>query len=530
MPTVTFLGHAGLAVDAKAFSLLADPWLAPTGAFLGAWHQYPRNDHLDVPALVEADWIAVSHEHLDHFDPWVLSLLPQRTRILIPRYPGPAFRDRMTSVVGNRPVIEITAWEKFPLDNRGSWITAIPELSPMCHDAAFLIVADGRGILHCNDARLTAAQARRAKHLAGDRLDLMAVQTSGASWHPICYEYPPEELARVSRDKRISKLRAVQRLVRQTAPLLAVPFAGPPCFLDAEIEHLNWVLRQSDGAFCDPEISTEWLREHLPRQQWEHYKPGDALDLDTGEVALDPVSARFSYADDERAAYLKEYAADRSWVIGDVLAEYPEPGPDLHDRFAAHVAELGRLSDYFLAQINMVVRFEITGPHGGTWDVRFSPEGTEIGEAGTRPHYRVTTAGRWLAGVLDGKIAWEDLLISMRLSLHRDPDVYNDHLVGLLKHANAPALRAVEAYETERDASERIVIESAGRAYDIPRYCPHAGEDLSVGAVVRDGRLHCLAHNFAFDLATGECVNARCANLTSHEVGASRPAGQGARR
>jgi len=520
MPTVTFLGHAGVSVRAHAFHLLADPWLAPTGAFLGAWHQYPRNDHVDLGGLVDADWAAVSHEHLDHFDPWFIARLSARTRILIPRYPGPAFRERMLAAAGGRQVIEISPWEKFPLDNRGSWITVIPELSPMCHDAAFLIVADGRAILHCNDARLTAAQARRAKHLAGGRLDVMALQTSGASWHPICYEYPPEEMARVSMAKRIAKLRAAQRLVRQTAPELAVPFAGPPCFLDREVDHLNWVLHQETGAFCDPDVSVTWLREHLPAQRWELFKPGDVLDLDGGGITRDPVSARFDFADHVRDGYLREYAADRAAAIEGVLAEYPDPDASLFDRFVAHFDYLGGLSDYFLTQIDMTVRFEVTGPNGGVWDVDLSPEGVKVGEAGpgTRPHYRITTAGRWLEGVLSGRIAWEDLLISFRLSLYRDPDVYNDHLVGLLKHANAPALQAVEAYETERDETERILVEADGHTYDIPRYCPHAGEDLSVGAVVADGRLHCLAHNFAFDLSTGKCVNARCVDLGSRKV------------
>ncbi len=65
-------------------------------------------------------------------------------------------------------------------------------------------------------------------------------------------------------------------------------------------------------------------------------------------------------------------------------------------------------------------------------------------------------------------MAWEDLLISFRLTLYRDPDVYNDYLVGLLKHANASALQAVEAYETGRDESERITVACDGARYDIP--------------------------------------------------------------
>src|SRR3954470_12346930 len=312
MPKVTFLGHAGLSVHARGFRLLADPWLAPTGAFLGSWHQFPRNDHLDTPDLLDVDWVAVLHEHLDHMDLSVLTRLPERTRVLIPRYPSPAFRDRLREG-GVRRVIELTPWEPFPLDTAGSWITAIPEQSPMCHDAAFLVVADGHAVLDCNDARLTAAQARRAKHLAGGRLDVMAVQTSGASWHPICYDYPPEVRTDIETRKRIGKFRAVLRLVRASEPRLAVPFAGPPCFLDPDLRQFNASLRPP-GIFPDAEQSVAWLSEHLPRQRWACFRPGDRLDLGTGEVTPDPVSASFSYTDGIED-YIARYAADRADAV-----------------------------------------------------------------------------------------------------------------------------------------------------------------------------------------------------------------------
>jgi len=141
-----------------------------------------------------------------------------------------------------------------------------------------------------------------------------------------------------------------------------------------------------------------------------------------------------------------------------------------------------------------------------------------------RPEYTFTVAGRWLNAVLAGDIAWEDLLLSLRLTARRDPDQYNDYLIGLLKHANEPALRAVEEYEIRRAASEneRIVVQDGDRAYEIGRYCPHAGEDLAVGAVIEDGVMQCLAHNFAFELATGRCVNARCEPLSSRQVEVER--------
>jgi len=525
MTVVTFLGHAGLGVEASGFRLLADPWFARTGAFLGAWHQFPRNDHLDVTALLrDADWVAVSHEHLDHMDLSVLTGLPDRTRVLIPRYGSRVFRERLRSA-GVPRVIELEPWRPFPLDTRGSWITAIPEQSPMCNDAAFLIVADGQAILNCNDARLTAAQARRAKHLAGGRLDLMAVQASGASWHPICYAYPPEVRVAIEDHKRVSKYRSVQRLVRATAPVLAVPFAGPPCFLDPHLRHFNSTA-DAPGIFPDAEQAVDWLAEHLPQQRWAAFRPGDRLDLATGEVAPDPVSARFSYTDGIDG-YLDRYAADRAADIASVHAAAADPGLDLAGLFDAHFSHLGTLSPYFLSRIGMTVRFEVTGPGGGNWDVRMDADGLTVDLTGgaPAPEYTFTVAGHWLGAVLTGQIGWEDLLLSLRLTARRDPDQYNDYLIGLLKHANEGALRAVEEYETGRGADVTFVVADGDNSFEIGRYCPHAGEDLAIGAVIADGVLRCLAHDFAFDLRTGACVNARCEPLVTRQVDtAMRPA------
>jgi len=519
MPTLTFLGHAGLAVQADRFRLLADPWLSPGGAFLGSWHQFPRNDHLDQPCLLDVDWVAVSHEHLDHMDLPTLRRLPERARVLIPRYPSSTFRDRLRAG-GVRDVIELAPWQPFPLDDRGSSITAIPEQSPMCHDSAFLVLADGHSVLDCNDARLTAAQARRASHLAGGRLDVMAVQTSGASWHPICYSYPAELRAQLEAQKRVSKLRAVQRLVRATEPALAVPFAGPPCFLDPALRRFNASLRPP-GIFPDAEQARDWLAEHLPAQRWQSFRPGDRLDLATGELRPDPVSARFSYADgyDHQGIeqYFDDYLAARAGALAGIYAEHPDPDELFGRDFVAHFSNLGTLSPYFLTRIGMTVRFRVTGPFGGDWDVRLDADGARVDLTGSSPapEYTFTVQGRWLQAVLRGRIGWEDLLLSLRLVARRDPDEYNDYLIGLLKHANAPALQAIEEYEThQRDSTERIVL--AG--YELNRYCPHAGEDLGVGAIVEDGVLHCLGHNFRFDLATGECLNARCAPLTTRPL------------
>ena len=292
-PLVTSLGHAGLRIDADGLSVLCDPWLSPGGAFLGSWWQFPDNSHLATEEILDADWVVVSHAHQDHFDSALLARLPEHTRVVIPRYPSSAFRDAVRRS-GVRHVVELGSWQRLALNDRGDWLTVIPEISPMCHDAGVLIMASGRSILHSNDARLTLSQCRRAAIETTGRLDLMAVQMSGASWHPICYDYPPDVVERICAEKRIGKFKAVTRLVRQVQPRIVMPYAGPPCFLDPALAEHNQQI-PAPGIFPDQEQAAMWLREHLRDVETVSMLPGDVLEVtETGPVGVvnDPQVAR----------------------------------------------------------------------------------------------------------------------------------------------------------------------------------------------------------------------------------------------
>lgn len=84
---ITALGHAGLDVRTSNARVLIDPWLSPEGAFQAAWFQYPDNSHLLTESLLRPTAIVISHEHLDHVDPWFLSHVPRDIPAIIPR-PG----------------------------------------------------------------------------------------------------------------------------------------------------------------------------------------------------------------------------------------------------------------------------------------------------------------------------------------------------------------------------------------------------------------------------------------------------------
>jgi L-ascorbate metabolism protein UlaG (beta-lactamase superfamily)/nitrite reductase/ring-hydroxylating ferredoxin subunit len=515
---VTGLGHAGLRIDAPGVRLLADPWVSSTGAFLGSWFPFPDNGHLAGPLLEDVDVVVVSHEHLDHMDLDYLSGLPLDVPVVIPRYPSTIMQRRLQQA-GRTRVVVLDPWQRYPIGRGGGWLTVIPEQCPMSHDAAVLVCVAGRSVLHSNDARISLSQVRRAMDEVGGAIDLMGVQMSGASWHPVCYDYEDEDRARISESKRVGKFKAVTRLVRSVQPRLVMPYAGPPCFLDSDLFEHNSGLHGS-GIFPDQGEALRWLQDHLPSQAATYLLPGDSVSLSTSATVLrDPAWADFSLdaPPAARRRYLEQYAERRRAAVERVWVENPEPSGDsgLGERFRSHFESLGTLSSYFLARIGMTLRFEVSGPAGGTWDAHIGPEAVRVDLDGgdCHPDYLLRMDARWLEGVVSGRTRWEELLLSLRFSARREPDHYNDYLVGLLKHADLAALRAVEEFETERDPLDRFELEDGGRRVMVSRYCPHAGEDLMETAVVHNGVLRCLGHNFEFDLTTGECLNARCEPL-----------------
>ena len=372
-PLVTSLGHAGLRIETSHLRLLCDPWLSRGGAFLGSWFQFPDNTHLATPTILDCDWVAVSHEHLDHLDLDLLATLPDHVRVVIPRYPSSALRVRLTRA-GIHNVVEVDAWQRLQLNLHGDWLTVIPEQSPMCHDAAILVVADGYAVMHTNDARLSIAQGRRAAEEVGHPLDLMGVQMSGASWHPICYEYASEASAQIAGEKRRSKFRAVGRLLRGVRPRVAMPYAGPPCFLDEPLRRHNAQMREP-GVFPHQKQALDWLHERLPDQRAVALLPGDSIELGSGRVATSAHWEGFDLDDTEE--YLAAYAARRRDELHRVYTANPEPraGSQMFERFEEHFRRLGSMNDYFLQRIGMTIQFDVSGDAGGIWDVELGPAG-----------------------------------------------------------------------------------------------------------------------------------------------------------
>ncbi|OUL27228.1 hypothetical protein BV378_11335 [Nostoc sp. RF31YmG] len=506
---VTSLGHAGLNVETKSATILIDPWLSQEGAFLGSWFQYPDNYHLMTPSLLNATAIALSHEHLDHVDPWFLAQIPPQTPTIIPRYPSSVLKQKIAAA-GLKNIIEMPQWQPIQVVE-GINVFFVSEESPMNHDSAVIVVGDGQTLLDLNDARLSVTQLRSIRTKVGGVIDVLALQGAGASWYPICYDYPEARKTELSQRKRLAKFNYLERVIASVEPVNIIPCAGPPCFLDPELTWVN--TEMEEGIFPDQQQVVNWLRKRKIYNTMS-LLPGDAFDITTNQKQTDPIWSDFSFS--ESASYLKDYAERRKVNIAALKARYPQPTESLYLPFRDYFQHLLAMSPYFNSKIGMRIGFEITGPGGGKWavDFRSGKEGVydEMGECS----YGYRFASRWLPSLLDGSLLWEDFFLSLRFQAWRNPDIYNDHLLGLLKFACPQSLQAVEDYENAMDSQERMTIHCEGDNYLVQRHCPHAGFDLQeVGEVLPGGVLRCLGHHYEFDLNTGKCLNGKCKPLDS---------------
>ena len=502
---IQFLGHAGLRVDTKGGAILFDPWFR--GAFQAAWWPYPSNQLL-LPSLGEAGVkaIVLSHAHDDHANVESLKMFPN-VPVIVPTYPSPRLREKVMRA-GPREIVELRPWEE--LEIGGLTVFFVPE-SSAAHDSAIVVRSDGCVLLNMNDARLSKEQIQSILVKVGE-IDALALQISGASWHPICYpQFSEKKAAAISLGKRSTKFQYAVNVVRAVCPSTVIPFAGPPCLLDSDLFSYNW-----DRVFPTQDEAAQYFREQ-GLSGVEVMLPGDEWDVLSRIKRAHPFWGDFSLSGD-RGWYLEQYAEDYGAQVQEVLAGYPRPNKDFRDRFQEYLARLLKMSPYFNEKIGMRVGFELQDTREA-WAVDFRT--SSILRTLKDCAYWLRFDSRWLEAILNGRIGWDDLLLSFRLQLGRNPNLYNDHLMHLLMRAEEPAsLQAIQSFEEDLASKQKTIrVQFKGAEYDISDKCPHRGHVLEPH-MVEGGMLTCPGHGYQFDLTrAGACVNASsCAPLQITEA------------
>ena len=453
---ITHLGHACIRIEHQKLSLTTDPWFYP--AFLKSWFPYPDNrEHLRT--ALASDYIYLSHAHEDHFDREFLKQVdPLLTSLIIPGFRSHYMEKELAKLgfSGQFAPIVLSHGESTTLPT-GLKLTVLTDRSHKEDSALLAETPDGFRFLDSNDCELAIPDWPKD-------IDLLAAQFSGAFWYPQCYEFDAATMAQKCAEVRKNNLDRLVRRVTRTNAKAYMPSAGPAVFLDPALDAYN----AHGGIFPHWEEVAPRFHECLP------------------SVDIWPFCATFTDINDYRHARREEWA---SW--------YREPDDAVGvDELASHFYRLQRNNKRF---VNGWEKDVLLSASHSSWQLRLGLLRDHLEET-FDPAYYLRMPPRVLRAVIDGRATWETALLSMRVGLRREPDVFDSTLMGLLTYGDRPIQTATMA--KQRSSDELVTRDGI----TFQRWCPHAGEDLTY-ARMEDGMIICPRHEWAWDDQTGRCLN-----------------------
>jgi UDP-MurNAc hydroxylase len=497
---ITFLGHAAFCVETPDSIVITDPWLSPMGAFDSAWFQLPRNHHL--AAYVQEKlgdsrkerFLYVSHEHKDHLDlAFLNSLVARDFTVVIADFRRPYLQEVFADY-DCKQVLCCSDGQSTELPD-GTMKLYLDD-SELNRDSAILIKAAGRSFLNLNDCRIFDALPVIGREEGP--IDVFACQFSGAGWHPTCYEYPRETYEAIARRKVAAKFQSVAQGIRALRPAVYLPSAGPPCFLDPTLFHLNF---EPVNIFPRAPQVVDFLNRRLKDTTTVALElmPGDVLDVDARSVEYES-SERVGPADYEK--YIRAYAGCYEGLFAERQRRHgDQDGADglLHRLREELLDKLTHLTLHDRVQTPLYFRLNDV-PHR-MLRLDFPAKTAEyVSAVEDRDHYSISAPSWEIERILNGKITWDDFSLTFRMRLDREPDVYQTVIQGFLRLEPEDMNWFCAKLLNIENRQERIVVEADGRRYAVDRFCPHQGGDLT-WAWVEEGRfLTCPRHQWQFDL------------------------------
>ena len=497
---LTYLGHAGFLIETPQCLLLLDPWLSSTGAYDAAWFQYPCNHQLEQPLLERLAtaskplYIYISHEHQDHYDLEFLNkVVDLNPRFILPKFATPTFQAIVDTFSSDKIVFLAN---KGVFDRDDFSVTLYLEESGVNRDSAILVEAQGRSFLNLNDCKIFD----KINYFQHQKIDVFTTQFSGATWHPICYEYDRANYDRISIDKRLRKFKNVAQAIKILQPSVFIPSAGPCCFLDPDLVHLNSI---ENGIFPTAEEFLNWLNQHLDLAATQNMLllPGDSLKLPNGQI--ETVDRPLNYHSQTKADYLLAYYQQVKNQIeilknirakADPLQVFENLGVEL--KLKCQIFGVTDLEERCLY-------FGLTELTDRYWKVDLKNQTVAVSEQILDREFYSIVAPAWqVERALKREIHWEDFCLSFRSKLNRVPDLYSTVWnLFLFRNADELTWAARSLQQLDRSQSRvRISCPDTAKQWEIKQHCPHQGADLA-RACVEEGRyLICPRHGWKFDL------------------------------
>lgn len=499
----TSIGHAGIFIETRQGTILCDPWFNP--AFFGSWFVFPRNDQLPHPLrdeILHPSYLYISHLHGDHLDEkWLRENIPRHTPVLLPGFPTNELERRLRSLGFDTFVHTEDGIET----DLGDGLTIAIHVETSITDGpagdSALVVSDGvHRIVDQNDCRPSNLDALRSH----GPVDQHWLQFSGAIWYPMVYEESPETMRQLIDLKVESQFSRALRYVEALDARAVVPSAGPPCFLDPDLFHLNVIDGDELSIFPDQTAFANRLAA-IGRHSVTNV-PGTTIECGSESAPRHPISE-----DDVREIfthkreYLRRYQNDYLPYLTELKESWAKPAPNLVGRLKAWWEPLMALAPTLCDAIGAACLLQA----GDTEVLIDFPNRRVSAHQGEQFGFRFDIDRRLVETVVaQNAVDWSDkLFLSCRFGAWRS-GAYNEYLYNFFKSLSVERMQRTEAEAVRKIAPPPPSDEIRIGDHIVERYCPHRRADLSVFGETDGTTLVCTLHGWKFDLDTGNCLTA----------------------
>ena len=510
---ITGLGHASALIETAHGTVLTDPWVNP--AYFGSWFPFPDNSQLDWDAIGQADYLFVSHLHLDHFDPDHLRRnISKKATVLLPEFPTTELEDALREI-GFTSFVKAPSGDVVDLDGLHVMVQALtsPTDGPIGDSSLWLYDGQYR-VLNQNDAR--PAELDVFTELGP--IDAYLVQFSGAIWFPMVYELPARAKQALGLSKRDRQFDRTLRYIDECGARYVFPSAGPPCFLDEELWGFNDIFGDEANIFPDQLVYLDWL-QGKGHDEGRLLLPGSIASLDEpGCPVQHPFDPQTIYASVEtKTAYLRDMQARRMPEVEAAKATWAHPEVDILASLTEWLTPLLAEADHIAAGIDGGIRFTAEDADRGDVDFLLDFVAREVRPyAGEKVRYRFRTRRVYLEQLIhEHEIDWvNSLFLSCRFSAQRIGP-YNEFVYVFFKCLSEERLNYAEGWFAEQnaeEANESITLDG----WEMQKRCPHLKADLSRFGTIEDGIMTCQMHGWKWRLSDGKCMSSvghdlRCA-------------------
>ena len=419
---VKFLGQACTLIETGGKRILCDPWI--TGPCnVNTWYHLNRRIQTRKDVPTDVDYIYISHEHTDHFHSETLKEFDRNIPIFICKFPTDRFYNSVVQE-GFKDITVLESWEKKSLE-KNLEITIIRNSELMMEDSA-IIIKTNEGTIFCQtDCGMSYESLLRVRE---EKPDLGFFKFGAANWYPIVYNYDKEKKATICKKRKMHKMTGFVNYVKVVQPKYAIPYAGPPIFLDKSLLDVN---DPNSGMFAVPdEAKKVWEKEGNNNTKIRIMAPTDEISVN-GELTHNeqPVFAHEKMDIVHKLSEEVEYDIKRRYEFEGTASR------NLNNNIIDYFNKIISENPIARRRIDMKIQFIAEGKNGGDFVLDFSKdkENGPYAKEGIIDDwsYFMKLPAHLIQKVVNNELLWETLFLSCRWTADRRPDKWNEHLMNL---------------------------------------------------------------------------------------------------